>query len=138
MIYLEAGGYGGIGSLNYERVSYTKDMFQLGPRIGIGFNRFMDYRPKFNPDFAVPFGICLAFGKNWKGEFGLGTTFSSVVHVGDQLEPERQTLVHGNANIGVRYQKAQGGFLFRIGYSPIFEKFSYFRHWPYLALGLSF
>lgn len=138
MVYLEAFGYGGLASLNYERVAYTKGIFQLGPRVGLGINRFMDYRPKFNPDFAIPFGVCFAVGKNWKAEFGLGTTFSSVVQVGDDLEPLRQTLVHGNANVGVRYQKPDGGFILRAGYAPIFEKFSHLRHWPYLALGLSF
>jgi hypothetical protein len=131
-------GYGGLASVNYERISYTRGLLQLGPRIGLGVNRFMDYRPKFNPDFAIPFGFGLAFGKNWKGEFGLGTTFSSVVQVGNDLEPIRQTLVHGNFNIGVRYQKEGGGFLLRAGYSPIIEKFSYFRHWPYLAIGIAF
>lgn len=124
--------------MNYERVTYTHGIFQLGPRIGVGINRFMDYRPKFNPDIAIPFGVSFAFGKNWKAECGLGTTFSSVVQVGDDFEPIRQTLVHGNANIGVRYQKADGGFVFRAGYSPIFEKFSHLRHWPYLAIGISF
>ncbi|OFZ63405.1 MAG: hypothetical protein A3D92_08940 [Bacteroidetes bacterium RIFCSPHIGHO2_02_FULL_44_7] len=138
LIYVEAGGYGGLGSINYERISYRKQLFQLGPRIGVGFNRFMDYRNKFNPDVSIPFGVNFCYGTKWKAEIGLGTTFSSVVHVGPDLEPERISQVHGNASIGFRYQKTEGGLLIRAGYSPIFEKFSYLRHWPYLAIGIVF
>lgn len=138
LIYLEAGGFGGLGSINYERVSFHKQLFQLGPRIGIGFNRFVDYQKKFNPDISIPFGVNFSFGTNWKAEIGLGTTFSSVVQVGADLEPERISQVHGNASIGFRYQKSSGGLLVRGGYSPIFEKFSYLRHWPYLAIGIVF
>ncbi len=138
LLYLEAGGFGGIGSLNYERISYSRGLFNIGPRFGFGFNRFKDFQENFNPDIAIPFGVHFTYGKRWKGEVGVGTTYTSVVHANSFLEPERASEVHGNLCVGVRYQNQTGGFLFRAGYSPIFERFSMVRHWPYLAVGFSF
>ena len=135
LIYAEAGGYGGVGSLNYERIIWSSHKFQIGPRIGLGCNRFKDFRDKFNPDISIPLGLTLAFGNNFKGEIGVGTTYTSTVYAAPGLLPERRNLIHGNALIGMRYQKLGKGPLFRIGYSPIFETFSRLRHWPYLAFG---
>lgn len=138
LFYLEGGGFGGIGSLNFERITYTRGFFSLGPRIGFGFNRFKDFTNHFNPDITIPFGVLFTAGTNWRGEIGVGTTYSSVVHVGDELEPERVNEVHANLCIGARYQPTNGGLLLRAGYSPIIERFSYYRHWAYLAIGIVF
>lgn len=136
--FLEVGGFAGLGSINYEKMLVTKGICSLGPRFGLGFNRFMDYRDKFNPDFAIPLALSMHAGKNWKGEFGIGITYSNVVHAGTDLEPERQSAMHLNGNIGARYQNMNGGLMIRIGYSPLIERFNYFRHWAYLGIGIAF
>ena len=120
MFYLEAGGFGGFGSLNYEHLVFTANNFQIGTRLGLGFNRFKDFRNKFNPDLAFPIGVCFAYGTKIKGEIGLGTTYTNIVHAGADLNVERSSEIHGNLLIGVRFQKRDKGALFRIGYSPIF------------------
>ena len=138
VVFLEAGGFAGIGSVNYEKTLVTKGTFGLGPRFGLGFNRFIDYQNKFNPDFAIPIALSMHAGNNWKGEFGLGITYSNVVHAGADLEPERQSAMHLVGNIGGRYQNMSGGLMVRIGYSPIFERFNQLRHWGYIGIGYVF
>lgn len=137
LVYLEAGGFGGFGSLNYERLVFTKDYFQVGSRLGLGLNRFKDFRNKFNPDISIPIGVNFAYGTRIKGEIGIGTTYTNIVHAGPSLGVERSSEIHGNLLIGVRFQKRERGALFRLGYSPIFEKFSKIRHWPYISFGWS-
>lgn len=138
VVFVEAGGFAGLGSINYEKTLVTRGILGLGPRFGIGFNRFIDYQDKFNPDFAIPIALSMHAGKNWKGEFGAGVTYSNVVHVGPDLEPERQSAMHLVGSLGGRYHNIEGGLMVRIGYSPIFERFSQLRHWGYIGIGFVF
>lgn len=137
IFYLEGLGPGGLGSVNYERIVYKKDLFQTSVRLGLGFNRFNDFRDKFNPDFSVPIGVGIAFGTRFKGEAFVGTTYTNNVVATPTLEPERTTALHAYFGIGARYQSYKGLFA-RIGYSPLLEKFTYFRHWGYLSIGWVF
>jgi len=45
--------------------------------------------------------------------------------------------VGGTATIGYRYQQNDGGFLFRIGFTPLFGSGG-FQPWGGLSLGFSF
>ena len=68
LFYFEALGAGGLGSINYERVVMKNNLFQTSVRLGLCFNRFKDFRDKFNPDIAIPVNVGIAYGKRFKGE----------------------------------------------------------------------
>ena len=137
IIYLEAGGFGGLGSFNYERTAFNLSNFQIGARIGIGFNRMKDFRDKFNPDIAVPIAACFTYGRKFKVEINIGTTYTNNVSAGPKLTVVRSTAIHGALAAGFRFQNPDKGAFFRIGYSPLFEKFSSIRHWGYASIGLT-
>jgi len=137
IIYLEAGGFGGLGSFNYERTAFSQSNFQIGARIGLGFNKMKDFRNTFNPDIAVPIAACFTYGRNFKGEINIGTTYTNNVTAGPELSVVRSTAIHGALAAGFRYQRMNKGLFLRLGYSPLFEKFSSIRHWGYLSIGLT-
>ena len=41
----------------------------------------------------------------------------------------------GTVTIGYRWQPTDGGFMFRVGLSPAFNKEEFIPFWPYLSLG---
>ncbi|MDX2360985.1 MAG: hypothetical protein QNK23_09275 [Crocinitomicaceae bacterium] len=144
--YVEALGIGGLGSINYERFVFMKSKFTLGVRLGLSTHRMTDFRNKFNPDILVPISVNAMYGGKHRIEIGVGTTYSSIVYATAEFVPERETAMHGNVYLGYRFQfytkkpflKNAKGFLFRIGYSPIFEYFSSIRHWGGLSFGITF
>lgn len=138
IFYAEALGPGGFGSVNFERIVLSKGMFQTSVRLGLCLNRFKDFRDKFNPDIAIPLNVGIAYGNQFKGEVFLGTTYTNNVIVSMDLEPERTTAFHLFAGAGLRYQPYGKGLFARIGYSPLLEKFTQFRHWGYLSIGWMF
>ena len=83
IIYLEAAGPGGYGSLNYERVCCVKKDILFTFRIGAGTYRLNDYRTRFNPDILIPLAINACYGKNHKIEVGVGQTLATIVHASE-------------------------------------------------------
>ena len=138
-IYLEAGGAGSYGSLNYERMIHSKKKLSFSMRVGTSTYHIRDYRMKFNPDIIVPLSIHVCYGKDHKVEVGAGQTIASIVHVNaTDIKPARATNFHTHISIGYRYQKNSGGIVLRCAYTPIIEFNKYFRHWVGVAIGYSF
>lgn len=137
-IYLELGGNAGYGSLNYERMILSKNKFQLSVRAGLSTLKMVDYRDKFNPDIIIPVALNVTYGNNHKIETGIGSTYTNMVNVGGNLSPERTSVLNGNLHLGYRYQKSNGGILFRVCYTPLFESFNSFRHWAGISVGYTF
>ncbi len=138
IVYIEALGAGGLGSLNYERITFRKSGFQIGIRLGVAVNKFKDFKNKFNPDFAFPITANFAYGSAFKGEINIGTTYTNTVSADNTLQIQRSTAMHGIVAAGFRYQPKHSGLFFRTGYSPILEKFTRLRHWGYLSIGIVF
>jgi hypothetical protein len=139
IFYLEAAGIGGYGSLNYERIIARKNDFLICARIGISTYNLTDYTTNFNPDFIIPIAINGLYGKNHKFEFGIGQSISNIVYNNtSNFRPERETNIHANFTIGYRYQKEEGGLIFRCNYSPIIEFYKYYRHWGGISIGYAF
>ena len=139
LVYLEAAGIGGYGSVNYERLILDKYQIGLGIRIGISTYHLKDYRNKFNPDFIIPFSVNSYYGKNHKVEVGIGEVLGNIVHADfEKATTIRKTKFHTAFSVGYRYQRENGGFFFRCVYSPIIEQNKYFRHWGGIAVGYSF
>lgn len=139
IIHLEVAGVGGYGSINYERVIYSKKHLMFSMRVGISTYHIKDYTNKFNPDILIPLTINGYYGKNHKIELGIGQTFANIVHADiTDFKPKRITNFHTILSIGYRYQKNARGIVFRCAYTPIIEFNRYFRHWAVISLGYSF
>lgn len=139
IIYVEMGGTGGLGSINYERIIVQKGLLNIGTRIGmIGYNYF-DFTNKFNPDFNFPFSINGFYGQTHKIEFGVGQTITSINHINTtDYTTQRLTNIHANLTIGYRFQKSEGGIVFGINYNPIFDHYKTFRSWGGVSVGYAF
>ncbi len=138
-IYLEIVGIGGYGSLNYERIVFKTNWFKFGLRAGLSTYNISDYTSKFNPDIIIPLSVNGLYGNNHKLEFGIGQTISNIVQANpSNWKTERLTNIHANFTIGYRYQKKQGGVIFRCSYTPIIELYKHFRHWGGISIGYAF
>lgn len=137
--YIEIGGIGGYGSLNYERLIFNKKNIAFAIRLGLSTYHIKDYTNKFNPDIIIPISLNGYYGNNHKIEMGIGQTIGSMVRAGDSgFETERNTNVHTSFLIGYRYQKKNSGIIFRCTYNPILEFNKHFRHWAGISVGYSF
>ena len=139
ILYIEVGGIGGYGSLNYERIVFAKANLMIGGRIGISTYNITDYTTDFNPDIIIPIAITGLYGRNHKIEFGFGQTISNTVQANHlNWEAERTTNIHANFTIGYRYQKDKGGIVIRCSYTPIIEFYNYYRQWGSISIGYAF
>jgi len=138
-IYVEAIGIGGYGSINYDYIFHIKSKIKIGGRIGLSTYHIVDYTGSFNPDIIIPFSINALYGTKHHAEVGIGQTFSSIVQSSNSdFSPSRDNNFSTNFTIGYRYQKSDGGIVFRIGYTPIINQNKYFQHWGGISIGYSF
>jgi hypothetical protein len=139
-IYLEFLGNTGLYSINYDRL-FSED---VGIRIGFMYFEsdyaifFKDIELIFIPitlnylagsgdhKFELGGGPALVFGHFKLTFFGLGES--------DLIDANG---IVGTATIGYRYQPVDGGFLFRIGFTPWFG-FGEFYPSAGISLGISF
>jgi len=134
-LYLEFFGSGGLYSVNYDRL-FTEN---IGARIG--FMYFAADWVVFFSDvelFIIPITLNYLVGTG-KDKFELGAgpviVFGSVGFFGS--DPVSGSGVGWTGTIGYRYQKNDGGFMWRIGFTPAFFSGEFF---PYggVSLGFSF
>ncbi len=139
-IILEAGGIGGFGSLNYERLFISKTKYHFSYRVGFSFFRFKDFERKFNPDLLFP--ISIHFIKKYKNHsivFGFGQTVSSIVKASSDFSSKvRKTSLNPSVILGYRFQRRNKPFSIQINYTPVFQQGERFRHWGNLGFGYSF
>ena len=137
-VFVEAGGLGGFGSLNYERL-FIFPLFKLGTRLGISTQGLKDFRNTINPSIILPISVSGLFGNIHHAEIGIGQTFSNHVYAHhDDGQPYRKTALHTSFTLGYRYQKVSGGFLLKAAYTPLIENNSAFRHWAGLSVGYAY
>ncbi len=126
--YAELGGPGILFSANIDR-RFTKSHLGVGARIGLGFvtgdsydyvNNNYDYEQK--SVVTVPIQINYIFGKAnsvHSFEVGAGATFvGKKIDIFDFYE-ERRSNVFGTASFMYRRQPMDGGFSWRIGFTPL-------------------
>ena len=139
ILYIEAGGIGGYGSLNYERIIPVEKILKIGVRIGLSTYNLTDYTTKFNPDIIIPIAITGLYGNNHKIVFGFGQTISNIVKANhSNWKIERKSNIHSNFTIGYRYQKERGGIMVSCNYTPIIEFYKSYRHWAGISIGYAF
>ena len=135
-LYIELLGNGGLYSVNYDRL-FTEN---LGGRIGVMYLSSLDFIfSSVDNLLLVPITLNYFVGNNHKLELGGGVVIVSADKIGSFGINTRSggTAIGGTATIGYRYQKSDGGFLFRIGFTPIFSDTDFVPSGG-LSLGFSF
>lgn len=144
LIYLEAFGTGGYGSLNYERIIFQQKQklppnLKVGVRMGISTFHLKDFNNTFNPDIIIPVSINAMYGKTHHIEIGFGQTISNVTQTNSStFAIERKTMLNSNLTTGYRYQKSERGVIFRLNYSPIISSNKVYNSWFGLSIGYGF
>lgn len=117
--FVELGGNAVAYSLNYERFFTPR----LGVRVGGMFLRAADEEGPGNINvglFPVMATYLLGNG-NGHFETGAGVGFGTAgVSDTDLADDWNGSAVYGTATFGYRYQKPEGGVMFRAGFTPIY------------------
>lgn len=145
LVYLELLGNGGLYSINYERMLSN----DLSARLGFSYFSISASGTSSDGSQAsakaslvtVPalFNYMVG-GKNHKFEMGAGATliYVSASASGGAASASGQGVgVAGTGVAGYRYSPADGGFVFRVGYTPLFGKGGY-QSWGGMSFGGTF
>lgn len=147
-IYAEGGGNGFLYSINYGRIFNQKGAFKFSGSAGFSYVKQVT-TTHWTP--IIPIEASLLWGKTSHHlELGTGTSLLTAQSI--SLDTETNTLqekVSFNSliffRLGYRYQKPEGGFFFRIGYTPGFNLNLdvspppvFFPLWGGISLGKSF
>ena len=133
-MYVELLGNGGLYSLNYDRL--------LTPRVAarVGFMGLGAATDSVSGGvIAAPLMVSYLFGEgNSHLETGVGVMLAAgaIDDVAD-FEDESFSGAIGTATIGYRYQRPGGGFVFRVGVTPLFDTTG-IAPWIGLSLGYGF
>jgi hypothetical protein len=145
-MHFELGGHGLIYSINYERILINNKSFKTAAQIGISYYpSFIGFR-----DVWIPMGIneIISFN-NHHLEVGLGfILIREAIRMPDNSAAEWIWDGFLSGRFGYRYQKPDGRFIFRLGFTPIVETnlfnrygdglFSDFHPLPVASIGYSF
>ncbi|WP_373494282.1 hypothetical protein [Aquiflexum sp.] len=135
-VYMEVLGNGLSYSLNYD-TRFSKSLKGLGGRAGIGYVGIDGYTLT-----SVPIVVNYLFGHNKHFfEVGAGATLlaaSAPSSFGPIDSKEKGSAFLGTMSFGYRLEPTNGGFLFRAGISPIFDRSSFFPFWPQVSFGYAF
>ncbi len=126
-LYVEFGGSSGRYAVNYSNIFHQKGKLKLNASAGFSMwrNKISDFKTIWLP--VIPLEVTAFYGKsNHHLELGFG--FTSFLDRTLDFDSEALELddkvVFGAAiplRIGYRYQKPEGGFFYRIGYTPFFN-----------------
>ena len=142
--YLELAGSAGLYSLNADYMVLDLDQVRVGGRLGIGM--FKEGYEGSGMDLYMPVtAVALYAFEAHNIEIGIGFnmisySIRSVVDIEDRGF-KRKTELLGNYVVGYRYQKAEGGLIFRVSYTPFFykdEPFGRYEHWGGISVGYAF
>ena len=117
-IQLELFGHGVFYSVNYERILINGEKYKTTGQAGFAW-----YPPATDVrEFWIPVSIneLVSFNK-YHLEFGLGTAFTNEEMQDLTGETTRDWSTFLTGRVGYRYQKPNGRFIFRIGFTPLFE-----------------
>ena len=129
VVYLEGGGAGVLGSVNYEYVFAQHENIRFSGRAGVGLAPFETSRISA---VSLPIGIIGMIGKrNHHIEMGW-------VHT--TIFDESGIDLIGVLSTGYRFQRPQGGLFVRVAYTPYFANYSLkrFGHWAGISVGYAF
>lgn len=129
-VFLELGGSGGFGSVNYERSFFTGDKIDLKWRVGVTALP-VDQNNGFSMIFPVLAEVLVGEGPH-KFEGGLGQTIT--------VTTKGNAFFLMPAVIGYRYQPEGKRLFFRASYTPIISYLINFQYqnWGGLSIGYQF
>lgn len=150
-VYLELGGNSGIYAVNYSKIFHQKGKLKLNASAGFSMwrDQLNDFKTIWLP--VIPLEVSALYGKsNHHLELGLGFTS----YLGRTLDINSETFEFSEKvvydafiplRVGYRYQKPEGGFFFRFGYTPIInfpvregKSWHFFPYWAGVSFGKSF
>jgi hypothetical protein len=117
-IQLELFGHGLFYSVNYERILINGENYKTTAQAGFAW-----YPPATDlREFWVPVSLneLVSFNQHHI-EFGLGTVFTNEEMQRLTGENTRDWSTFLTGRVGYRYQKPNGRFIFRIGFTPLYE-----------------
>ncbi len=129
-IFLEIGGSGGLGSINYEKVFFTKNNTELTWRAGLSI---APIDKNNGVGIVFPLMINSLYGKNsHKLETGLGQ--------GITITTKGSFFALTTAVIGYRYQPESKNWFYRVSYTPLISYLVDFQiqQWAGLSIGYTF
>ena len=126
-VYLEVGGSSGIYAINYSKIFHQKGKLKLNASAGFSMwrDQLNDFKTIWLP--VIPLEFSALYGKsNHHLELGLGfTSYLGRTFDINSETFEKKDIVVIDAfiplRVGYRYQKPEGGFFFRVGYTPIID-----------------
>ena len=150
-VYLEIGGSSGRYAINYSKIFHQKGKIKLNASVGFSIwrNEINDFKTIWLP--VVPLEVSALYGKS-KHHLEMGIGFISGLDRtldfdSESLELEDKVVFNAAIplRIGYRYQKPEGGFFFRVGYTPIIDfpprtggNWSFNPYWAGVSFGKSF
>lgn len=124
-LYVEFGGNSGRYAVNYGRIIHQKEKLKLNVSAGFSMWRHGTRRSDYWLP-VVPMEI-LAFWGRSNHHLEIGTGVTSILEPSPTTDPVTSEIddqiVYSAAvifRVGYRYQKPEGGFFFRAGYTPYF------------------
>ena len=138
-VYVELLGNGLLWSISYDRLLTPN----VSARVGGGFTSATDADGDNLTLAIVPVTASYLWGSgNGRLETGLGVSLASAsvsLNFTDEevsTEGSDRTLL-GTATVGYRYQRPDGGFVFRAGFTPVFSTDD-FLPWFGVSFGYAF
>lgn len=123
-LYLEVGANAIYYSINYERIFYQQANFKMAARAGVSAIP-INIANKNYGGYILPLEIVGLLGKSKHHlEVGTGITPYWMPHQIRGFEEEFDSYKFNAIipiRIGYRYQKPEGGFFFRAGYTPFYS-----------------
>jgi hypothetical protein len=125
-VYLEVGGSSGVYAFNYSKIFHQKGKLKLNASAGFSIliRETTNSKAYWLP--AIPLELTALYGKsNHHLEMGFGVIpyLDAVSLLDSETLDFKDKVVFDTGiplRIGYRYQKPEGGFFFRIGYTPYF------------------
>jgi len=133
-VFVELGGPG-LASVNYD-MRFQKTEGGFGGRIGIGGFSISEDGTSASAIF-LPIGVNYLLGKDERNYFEIGGGITPVF-INDNSSDGSFTSIFGHLNFGYRLQPKNGGFLFRAGIVPIFNKNGFIPYYFGLSFGYKF
>jgi len=145
LFHTEVGGPGVIMSANFDARFNSKERIGFGYRLGAGFgyklrdNYFLNDPPPMRTFYSFPVGLNYVLGKPNKAsafEVGAVVTFLTRKVSLYNYDVEKQGNVIGCVTFIYRIMPVNGGFSFRVGFTPIIGTAG--DLFPMVAVGLGY
>ncbi|SEG29747.1 hypothetical protein [Algoriphagus boritolerans] len=149
-VYIEVGGSSGRYAVNYSKIFHQKGKLKLSASAGFSmWPKKFDSKTIWLP--SIPIEVSALFGKsNHHLELGMGITSyltRSLAFNSETFENIDKVVFDAAipVRIGYRFQKPEGGFFFRVGYTPVINfptggkgGWGFDPYWAGISFGKSF